>query len=50
VAVEANILSSMFMIPLLLARMALPGEIQELYDYLRELTDIRKAVYEWFRR
>jgi Zn-dependent peptidase ImmA (M78 family) len=47
---EANIIAALLLIPLSLVRTLLPGEIQEMYGYPRELTDIRKAVYEWFRR
>ncbi len=47
---EANIIAAILLMPLQLVRTALPGEIQERFGYPRELTDFRKAVYEWFRR
>jgi Zn-dependent peptidase ImmA (M78 family) len=47
---EANIIAALLLIPLQLVRTVLPSEIQERFGYPRELTEIRKAVYEWFRR
>lgn len=47
---EANIIAALALMPFQMVKTALPGEIQEAFGYPRELMNIRKDVYEWFRK